>query len=109
MWSVAGSTGRLLSTVYGFKKLFIDQACYFEIASIFSGHQVRIGQEGWDNRILLTRRKIPECFKHLSISVWGQPHSGLREKSLLLFLKVDRKAFGFEVTSQAWPATCPPQ
>ena len=102
MWSVTGSTGRLLSTVYGFKKLFIDQACCFKIAPVFSGHQIRIGQEGWDNiRILLISRKIPECLQHLSISVRIQPHSGLREKSFLLSLKVDRKVLGFEVASQA--------
>ena len=49
----------------------------------------------------LISRKIPECLQHLSISVWVQPHSGLREKSFLLSLKVDRKALGFEVASQA--------
>jgi hypothetical protein len=56
---------------------------------------------GSDIRMLLVGRKIPECLQHLSISVWVQQHSGLREKSFLLSLKVDRKALGFEVASQA--------
>ena len=48
--------------------------------------------------------RVPERPEQLSISVGVEAHSGLSGKSFPLVLKVKRKAFGFEVASQALPS-----